>query len=169
VFTARPPYDIVRAMRSRTLKNFILIISILILPFLFGCTQTQTGNITTKYTSFMGINLGQSLSEVEDVFGAGTLISSSDNLYYYLYSGKIVVYKDSVVVMAYTILSSYSIENISINSTSDDVLNQLGTPTEIYNDTSTYYWYYSSRNIFIRIFKSTNSVNAIGIYDPSRY
>ena len=141
-----------------------------LLVFLLGCSSASGGG-PTRYTTFLGVDLGMSFSEVTAILGTGTYygwaIKNGGTIYFYSYSGsKYVGFIDNVVREIIIETAAWSIEEITVGSTRSFVQDKVGT-TDINSNSSTHYnWFYADRNIFVSINKSSDLVDYIGIYDP---
>lgn len=154
------------------MKNILIVLLFMFLILgLFGCQTAQTPSVT-KHTSFLGIELGMSKSEVESILGTGTYFGADSTLSLeeWMYgsppNADFVEYNTNGAVVVITNRPASTIENISKGDSLAHVKDTLGQPNTITDPSSDYstYWY-SNRNIRIVINNSTDQVSSIGIYD----
>ena len=154
-------------------KILIVLLFVPLILGLIGCQTAQTPSVT-KHTSFLGVDLGMSKSEVESILGAGTYLGMDYtlNLEQWMYGSPpeadAVDFNTDGAVIILTNRPASTIENISKGDSLTHVTDTLGQPSTTTNPSSDYttYWY-SNRNIRIVIRNSTNTVSSIGIYNSS--
>jgi len=143
---------------------------LLLLVFILGCSSASGGG-PTRHTTFLGVDLGMSFSEVAAILGTGTYNSAGSavggTILFYSYGGpKYVGFIDNVAREIATTTTGFSIEEISIGSTRSFVQDKIGTTDNNSNTTTQYNWWYEDRNITVSVNKSSDLVVTIGIYDP---
>ncbi|OFY95229.1 MAG: hypothetical protein A2309_02870 [Bacteroidetes bacterium RIFOXYB2_FULL_35_7] len=141
---------------------------------LTGCQTAQAPTSSVeKRTSFMGITLGMSKSEVQGILGTAIYIGENDSFYIYSYGAstdKAIFYakpeiKASIILTAGT---GYSIDKISVGNTSSYVEQIEGVAEEIQSDTTYYYYLYPSKNLYFCFYKTNDILATLGIYDPKK-
>jgi len=74
------------------MKRIFCLILLAALPLVFGCSTGGGGNGgVTKHTTFAGVTLGQTLTQVESVLGPGTNPSTVLGITYYSFSSDTII------------------------------------------------------------------------------
>ncbi|MFH1683630.1 MAG: hypothetical protein ABIA67_01975 [Candidatus Margulisiibacteriota bacterium] len=136
--------------------------------------STTTTTLYPKAGSLFGVGLGMSRSRADDFLGRGQYIGESGKMNFYSYDkgAKLIGFRAILDQGAYMILTSdtsYNVENISVNDSSDHVSKILGAAESSQASGESVYWYYPSRNIVVQISKKEGKVRMIGVYDSAKF
>jgi len=163
----------------------------LIVPLLFGCSQTQGPTTTTTTTTaittttlfpavntFLGLTLGASSNEVISTLGNPDSISTSNSFityqyepYIYLTQVKEVTFTSNYEIVAISCRSDadyYNLKGVIINKTADEVKALLGDYESMSGGTTYFIWFYPLYNIYVEFYYSSNKVYKYGVYNPNK-
>jgi outer membrane protein assembly factor BamE (lipoprotein component of BamABCDE complex) len=164
---------------------FTLLLACALVIFCSGSAVQDPAGIRlsapTKYTSFLGIRLGMSESQVRDIMGrpsreAVPQTGERKQLNYVwnpTTCQSITLMSDKVVLNIFSSTEKYHISlpntgSFYTNMTRGNVEAILGMPSSQTSGTDLIY-YYNDRNICIGINRMTDTVVFIGLYDPVSY
>ena len=166
------------------MKKVLLVVFLFTWVLLAGCsTTTGTSAVTTtttsttattvpvvtKHTSFLGVTLGWTRTQVDTVLGTGTYshISADGLINYYSYSGgdKLAGYlvSDGTLLNITAWATGFTLETLTVGSSYTFVLSKLGTPSTTSSSAVANFCYWTDRNITIWFYKSTDLCYCIGI------
>jgi outer membrane protein assembly factor BamE (lipoprotein component of BamABCDE complex) len=146
-------------------KSILGTLSFFLVFLLIGC-QTAQAPASKRITSFLGVSLGQTKTQVAAALGNPT--GSQDPVYSYS-NGAYVVYDTNNLA---TLISTYSslenLKGVGVGESRTYVQSILGLPSSNYSYANSLAWYYNEYGLAIIFYKDTEICTTIAIYSGDK-
>ena len=134
---------------------------------------SDVASATTSYTTFLGVNLGYILSEVEAVLGTGTEGATVGLVKWYWFqsSTRGVAFEttNNTAALIGTTATGVVLAEISVGNTDVYVRSKHGDPDTETASTGFYTWIYESKNLRYVFSDSTDQVTSVSIIDNAYF